>query len=174
MSKDAKDPADSTSILGPDLQVEGNMVSKGTVQIDGTLKGDVRAKVIVISKGATVEGALRAESISVWGTVKGQVLGRSIKLMAGAEIDGDLCYKSLAIEEGASFEGKCRRADDPASEEVRPAKAERNFRPRTSRTESRSETRTRSTNGAAKSAAKTATNGAAKPPVTPEVAQRAK
>ena len=37
-------------------------------------------------------------------------------LQAQSHVEGDIFHQSLAIEQGAYFEGKSRRSDDPLSE----------------------------------------------------------
>jgi cytoskeletal protein CcmA (bactofilin family) len=39
-----------------------------------------------------------------------------ITLQAPSHVEGDIFHQSLAIEQGAYFEGKSRRSDDPLAE----------------------------------------------------------
>ena len=41
--------------------------------------------------------------------------GEGYVLVEGVTVEGDVFHKSLTIEQGAFFEGKSRRADDPLS-----------------------------------------------------------
>lgn len=103
------------SVIGSDLTIVGNLESKGEVQIDGDLQGDVHAARIVIGERARITGSLIADDIVVRGTVQGSIRGNSVTFQATSHIEGDVYHKSLAIEQGAYFEGKSRRADDPMS-----------------------------------------------------------
>lgn len=103
------------SVIGADLTITGNLESKGEVQIDGDLQGDVMAARIVIGERARITGSLTAEEVVVRGSVQGSIRGNSVTFQATSHVEGDVFHKSLAIEQGAYFEGKSRRSDDPLS-----------------------------------------------------------
>jgi cytoskeletal protein CcmA (bactofilin family) len=46
----------------------------------------------------------------------GSVRGLRVTLQAQSHVEGDIFHQSLAIEQGAYFEGKSRRSDDPLAE----------------------------------------------------------
>ncbi len=45
------------SLIAADMSLEGNIASGGELQIDGTVKGDVRVDRVTIGEGGHVEGA---------------------------------------------------------------------------------------------------------------------
>lgn len=110
------------SFIGEDLTVEGNIVSKGEVQLEGEVKGDVNCTSVVIGDKALVEGGVVAEDVIVRGRVVGSVRGHRVTLQSSSHVEGDIFHQSLAIEQGAYFEGKSRRSDDPIAE-VKSAKS---------------------------------------------------
>jgi cytoskeletal protein CcmA (bactofilin family) len=81
------------------------------VQVDGWVEGDIQSRNIVIGEGATVHGALQAETVRICGLVKGEIKGDSVVLAKTAKVTGDILHKSLAIEQGAYLEGMCKRLD---------------------------------------------------------------
>jgi len=102
------------SIISSDLRINGDLVCSGDVQIDGWVEGDIQSRNIVIGEGATVHGALQAETVRICGLVKGQIKADSVVLEKTARVTGDVLHKSLAIEQGASLEGMCKRLEAPA------------------------------------------------------------
>lgn len=110
----------NVSIIGPDLVISGNLVSKGEVQIDGEVQGDTYATHIVIGEKARITGAIIAEEVIVRGSVMGSVRGKRVMLQTSSHVEGDVYHTSLAIEQGAFFEGKSRRSDDPMGTMPRP------------------------------------------------------
>lgn len=104
------------SVIGEDLTVEGNIISKGEVQLEGEVKGDVHCTSLVIGDKALVEGGVVAEDVIVRGRVVGSVRGHRVTLQSSSQVDGDIFHQSLAIEQGAYFEGKSRRSDDPIAD----------------------------------------------------------
>jgi cytoskeletal protein CcmA (bactofilin family) len=107
--------AGSPSIIGSDLSITGNLESTGEVQIEGEIQGDVHAGRIVIGEQANVTGALVADQVIIRGSVQGSIRGNNVTFQAASRIEGDVFHKTLAIEQGAYFEGKSRRSDDPMS-----------------------------------------------------------
>ena len=108
------------SIIGPDLAITGNLTSRGEVQIDGEVQGDVHASRILIGEHARITGALVADEIVVGGSVQGSIRGNRVTFQSASHVEGDVIHKSLAIEQGAYFEGKSRRSDDPMSVQPTP------------------------------------------------------
>jgi cytoskeletal protein CcmA (bactofilin family) len=106
------------SIISADLRINGDLVCSGDVQIDGWVEGDVQSRNIVIGEGATVHGALQAETVRICGLVKGQIKADSVVLEKTAKVTGDVLHKTLAIEQGAQLEGMCKRLEAPAGAQV--------------------------------------------------------
>lgn len=105
--------ASGPSVIGADLTIVGNLESKGEIQIDGDVQGDVHAARIVVGERARITGSLIAEEVVIRGSVQGSVRGNSVTFQATSHVEGDVFHKSLAIEQGAYFEGKSRRSDEP-------------------------------------------------------------
>jgi len=101
------------SIIAPDLKVVGNLITEGDLQIEGTVEGDVEATMLVVGENAHVMGEIRSADVTVNGKVTGRIKGQKVRLASSARVDGDITHSSLAMEEGADFEGSIHRADDP-------------------------------------------------------------
>jgi cytoskeletal protein CcmA (bactofilin family) len=105
----------SASVIGASLSITGNLESKGEVQVEGELRGDIHALRVVIGEQARTTGALIAEEVVVRGNVQGSIRGNSVTFQSTSRVEGDVFHKSLVIEQGAFFEGKSRRSEDPMS-----------------------------------------------------------
>jgi cytoskeletal protein CcmA (bactofilin family) len=103
------------SVIGPDLTITGNLLSKGEVQIDGEVQGDIHGTYIVVGERARITGGIVAEEVVVRGHVMGSVRGKRVMLQSSSHVEGDVYHQSLAIEQGAFFEGKSRRSEDPTA-----------------------------------------------------------
>lgn len=108
------------SQIGADLSVIGNLLSKGEVHIDGEIQGDVHAANVVVGESARITGGLVADEVIVRGTVMGSIRGKRVVLQSSSKVEGDIFHSQLAIEQGAFFEGKSRRMDDPTAGIQRP------------------------------------------------------
>jgi cytoskeletal protein CcmA (bactofilin family) len=101
------------SIIGEDLTITGNVTSKGEIQVDGTIEGDVNCGSLLLGDKSQITGGVFAEDVVVRGRVIGSIRGLRVTLQAQSHVEGDIYHQSLAIEQGAYFEGKSRRSDDP-------------------------------------------------------------
>ena len=101
------------SIIGEDLTVTGNVLSKGEVQVDGQIQGDVHCSSLIVGEKAQITGGIVAEDVVVRGQVMGSIRGVRVTLQSSSHVEGDIFHQSLAIEQGAFFEGKSRRSEDP-------------------------------------------------------------
>ena len=108
------------SVIGPDLIISGNLVSKGEVQVDGEVQGDIHSSYVVVGEKARVTGSVIADEVVVRGQVMGSIRSKRVMLQATSHVEGDIHHSALSIEQGAFFEGKSRRSDDPTAGVTRP------------------------------------------------------
>ncbi|WP_455373481.1 bactofilin family protein [Limibacillus halophilus] len=99
----------SRSVLGSDLKIVGNLISKGDLNIEGEVEGDVNAASVTIGRGAKLNGSVKAERVEVLGDIKGQVDAASVNFAATAHMEGDVLHDSLSMEAGAYINGHVRR-----------------------------------------------------------------
>ena len=100
------------SIIGEDLTIRGNVTSKGELQVDGEIEGDIRCGSLLLGDKAHVRGGVVAEDV----VVRGHIVGSIAALQGQCHVEGDILSQTLAIEQGAYFEGKSRRSDNPLAE----------------------------------------------------------
>jgi cytoskeletal protein CcmA (bactofilin family) len=107
-------PADANakSVIGNDLKIIGQglkIISQGTLQVDGEIEGDVGGSEVIIGEQGKVTGTVAAERVIVRGTVAGVIRGAAVTLQSSSRVEGDIHHMQLAIEQGAEFDGRCRR-----------------------------------------------------------------
>ena len=103
------------SVIGNDLKIIGQglkIFSQGTLQVDGKIEGDVGGAEVIIGERGKVSGTVAAERVIVRGTISGVIRGATVTLQSSSHVEGDIHHMSLAIEQGAEFDGRCRRAAD--------------------------------------------------------------
>ncbi len=96
------------SVIGNDLKI----ISQGTLQVDGEVEGDVGGSEVIIGEKGRVTGTVAAERVIVRGQISGVIRGVTVTLQASSKVEGDIHHMSLAIEQGAEFDGRCRRPAD--------------------------------------------------------------
>jgi cytoskeletal protein CcmA (bactofilin family) len=105
------------SVIGNDLKIIGQglkIISRGILQVDGEIEGDVLAAEIIVGEKGRVTGMVAGQQVVVRGKVSGVVCGKTVALQASSQVDGDIHHMSFAIEQGAQFEGRSRRAKSEA------------------------------------------------------------
>jgi cytoskeletal protein CcmA (bactofilin family) len=104
-------------VIGNDLRIIGQglkIIGRGLLQVDGEIEGDVQGAAVVVGEKGKVTGMVAAQDVIIRGTVSGVVCGKSVALQASSHVEGDVHHMSLAIEQGALFEGRSRRAGTEA------------------------------------------------------------
>jgi cytoskeletal protein CcmA (bactofilin family) len=99
---------DEVTIVGATAKLDGNVVSAGSLRIDGQVKGQINADGdVTLSPQSQVEADIRAQNVSVAGRFKGNILVKGkAHLARGGRIDGNITSKTLVVEEGGTFHGQ--------------------------------------------------------------------
>ena len=108
------------SVIAEDIVIEGAISGEGELHIDGTVKGDVRVARLSLGETGRIEGSATAEVVEARGHIVGSVTAKQIRLFAGASVDGDLTHEQLAIEIGASFQGRSLKFKRPSEPKMEP------------------------------------------------------
>jgi cytoskeletal protein CcmA (bactofilin family) len=107
--------ATGVSVIGTDLTLLGEkitIISQNKLQVDGDVRGNVHGKQVIITTDGSVVGLVCAEKIEVQGGVRGSIRAVNVTLHASAQVEGDIMHHTLAISEGAQFEGRVRRSNN--------------------------------------------------------------
>ena len=103
------DGSSSPSLLGKEIKGGGNITSKGALQLDGVLEGEITASKLVIEKSAKVVGSVTSEDLVIKGRIIGPIIGKKVRFGSSARVEGDTFHETIAIEDGAYYEGSIRR-----------------------------------------------------------------
>ena len=99
----------SPSLLGSQIKIIGKIASKGALQLDGVLEGEITASKLVIEKSAKVIGSVKSEDLVIKGRIIGPVFGKKVRFGSSARVEGDTFHETIAIEDGAYYEGSIKR-----------------------------------------------------------------
>lgn len=97
------------SALSVGTVIQGKLSFDTPVRIDGKLSGEVfSTDTLIVGESGILDAKIEVQNLIVMGKVKGQItVKESVKLMRGAQLEGVLNTRSLSVEEGAHFDGKC-------------------------------------------------------------------
>ena len=108
-----------SSIIGPDLEINGDINIKGDLLIYGQVTGNVNCDgLITTMKGSIVSGSIITNFADISGDVDGNVEAKNkVSLSSTSSLSGDLLASIIVIEEGAMFNGLCKM--NSSSEETK-------------------------------------------------------
>jgi cytoskeletal protein CcmA (bactofilin family) len=99
------------SVIASNMNVLGNIVSDGVLDIDGQVDGNVRGHTVTVRPNGRIRGDLMAEVVFVHGRVDGLIKALSVTLYETAQVSGTVMHESLMIEDGAQIDGKLKRME---------------------------------------------------------------
>jgi cytoskeletal protein CcmA (bactofilin family) len=107
----AKDDASTAinSILGPGSVFAGNLKVEGGLRVDGRIEGEVDVTgTLTIGHEGFIKGQVSVAHGIIGGSVSGTIRAdKQLELQNGSKVEGDIFTRSLVIEEGVFFEGRC-------------------------------------------------------------------
>ena len=108
-NSDIPPSADTETIIGSTVKVEGDFVGKGNIVVEGEVSGSLKTDGEVrVGTRATINANISAASAMIAGTVHGNIsVSERLDLTETALIDGDITAKSVSMTPGAVFNGKC-------------------------------------------------------------------
>ena len=100
-------PETVISIVGPGMRIIGDCETTGTIRVEGTVEGSVKAqKAVVIGKDGIVRGDINTQDAVISGNVIGTLIVESrLELQSTCKIEGEVHATRLQLEEGAVLNG---------------------------------------------------------------------
>ena len=100
------------SLIGAGTRVEGNVIFKGGLRVDGEVRGNISSEsgrdgTLVVSEKASVEGAISVGHVVINGVVIGPIVAaESLELLPSARVTGDVEYHQIEMQQGAVIQGR--------------------------------------------------------------------
>ena len=102
-----KSSAKLETVIGADSTITGELVIRGTVRVDGSVEGDIRADWVIVGETGRIRGNVQSRMMVVGGRIEGNIdAAETVELKDKAQVFGELCTAKLAVSEGALFEGQ--------------------------------------------------------------------
>jgi cytoskeletal protein CcmA (bactofilin family) len=109
MKKETKTDRIST-FIGADASIDGAIEFKGTIRVDGRVKGKIVSSggTVVVGEKAAVDAELNVNVAVVMGEVKGKIEAKErIEVYPPGRVIGDIQSPVISIEPGGVFNGNC-------------------------------------------------------------------
>ena len=98
----------SNSVISSDVKIEGNITGKGSIRIEGNVRGNLEFDDVFIVAGGSVTGDINAKSFTNEGSFKGRVNADNTELKVGSSSRINLKTQTLMIESSAIVVGKVK------------------------------------------------------------------
>jgi cytoskeletal protein CcmA (bactofilin family) len=101
------------SFIGANSNFKGEIDTKGTLRIDGTMDGNVNADWVILGEKAFLKGNITARGIIIGGRVEGNLKAKEIvEIKSKSQVSGDISTSKLTIIEGGVFDGRSSMMKD--------------------------------------------------------------
>jgi cytoskeletal protein CcmA (bactofilin family) len=95
------------ALIGVNSNFRGDIDTKGTLRIDGTLEGNAKADWIILGEKSGIKGNLTSRGIVVGGKIEGNLSAKEIvEIKSKGQVFGDIHTSKLTIVEGGLFDGR--------------------------------------------------------------------
>ncbi len=104
----AAEPAHRASVLGPTLRFKGELSAQEDLVVQGSVEGSItHTQSLTIGADGSMKGDIRARVIIIDGKVDGDLYAtESVNIRATAKVKGNLFAPRVAISDGAFFQGR--------------------------------------------------------------------
>jgi cytoskeletal protein CcmA (bactofilin family) len=104
----AAEPAARASVLGPTLRFRGELSAQEDLIIQGSVEGSItHTQSLTVGTDGSMKGDIRARVIVIDGKVEGDMYAtESVSIRATAKVKGNVFAPRVGITEGAFFQGQ--------------------------------------------------------------------
>lgn len=95
------------TFIGKNTHVQGNINTKGTLRMDGTVTGNIESDWLIIGEKALVKGDVQVSGLVVGGTLEGNVKAKEVvEIKHKGQVSGDIITSKLLVIEGGVIDGR--------------------------------------------------------------------
>ena len=108
MAHDKVNDYSINTIIGPNTSVTGDIEAGGFTRIDGSIRGNVKAKGrVVIGERARMKGNVTGTFITIGGVVVGNIIADGhLVVLSTAIVIGDIITRRIQADDGCFINGK--------------------------------------------------------------------
>jgi len=103
------------ALIGSNSEFKGEILTQGTLRIDGKFAGNITADLVIIGEGGSNIGNITARGVIIGGKVDGNIRAQEIvEIKHTGQLFGDVHTRRLSIVEGGIFVGHSHTLRDEA------------------------------------------------------------
>ncbi len=110
MRKKETNHGEIESFISPGVVIKGELISQGSIRVDGTLEGSVNIKgSLLLGEKGNVKGDIQAANMILAGQVEGTVtLTERLDITNTGVMLGDISARIITVEEGGMLQGNTK------------------------------------------------------------------
>lgn len=115
MISDQQSRRNSLSLIGKNLEINGEIEGDEDLTIEGNVKGTIAVNaILIIGKQGSVNADIKAKAVVIMGKAEGKIVATDrVEIATDGQFLGDVHSKKLIIKEGAIFKGNVNMEDVP-------------------------------------------------------------
>lgn len=94
----------SPSVIAKNSTINGNLNSSGTIEIEGSVYGEINTKILIIRQSGFFQGKVIAEDVYIQGKFEGNIIVKKISISQTANINGEISYQTMSVQDGACID----------------------------------------------------------------------
>ena len=94
----------SSSVIGVEMQINGNIKCSGNLVIKGRVKGNIECDHIHLASDGFLRGNIKSLHSVLGGDFEGDVIADTLAIESTGSIKGNLYYNNLKAQPGAKLE----------------------------------------------------------------------
>lgn len=113
-TKETHENTETISIVGPGMTFVGDCTTNGSIRVEGTVEGSIRAdRSVAVGPAGLVTGDVRARDVTISGSVRGTLVAEGrLELQESSQLDGDVFARTVQVGEGAVVNANVRMGED--------------------------------------------------------------
>jgi len=98
----------TTSIIGQEMTMVGDICFKGKLRLDGKINGNIRGDYLILGETGNVTGDIEVANFTCQGQVDGNVNVKKLHVIKDGTINGKVETSDLSVESGAALNGEIK------------------------------------------------------------------
>ena len=90
-------PNSKSTFIAEEIEIMGNFKGKGSMQVEGTIHGDIAVTSVVIGENGVINGTINATNVIINGKLNGSVFCDTLEVMKNGNIVNDIKVTHLLI-----------------------------------------------------------------------------
>jgi len=83
--------------IAAEIEVDGNFKGNGSIQVEGTINGNLTMPSVVIGENGTVNGIVNAKNAIVNGNLNGSIFCETLEIMPNGQIQDEIKVQQLLV-----------------------------------------------------------------------------